>query len=332
MKSENDTERWRATGAVAGAFAVLITMSPALAQSDDTTDGSPESEPAARPWYDTGRDYVANTLEETAFWFDNFFGDPRAAIETDARAYLQIIFDGFYSGVPDESDYKVRVRGGADLPRFENKLRLIVTSDAESAVTGRDLAGTAQDETGETDGGVGIRYLLRDRPGHKFSFGGGVSGGISPNVLLAARYRHTRQWTENTVSHVAPNLYWKSEDGFGISALIDYEWTPDEDTLWRYTLFGNYTEDIRGMDWSTQGKWARRLDDKTAIGARAGVKGETEPRSILNEGWLRFLYRRNFLRPWLYYEVEPGLSWHESVDYRTEPTIALRLEVQFYKD
>ena len=328
-----DESRLRSTAvAVLGALALLFAPPATLAQSGETTSTDAGAEPSQPPWYDTGHDYVAERLQRTAKWFDSFFGDPRADLETDASAYLHVTLDGFFSGVPDQSDYKVRVRGGADLPHFENRLRLILTSDADAALTGRDLAGTTQDETQDTDSGIGLRYLFRDRPGHKFSLGGGLSGGLSPNVLLAARYRYTRQWSQAAVSHVAPTLYWKSEDGFGVSTLVDFEWSQDEDTLWRYTLFGDYKEDIRGFYWSTQGRWARRLDSKSAVGLRGGIKGQTELRDILEEGWLKILYRRNFLRPWLFYEVEPGLSWHESVAYRTEPTLALRLEVQFYRD
>lgn len=280
-------------------------------------------------WYDRSHDYVADQLYAAAVWLDSFFGDPRAEAAGDTDAYLHVIFDGFYSGVEDESENGIKFRGGANLERLNERLRLIVTSDADAAVTGRELAGTARDEVRDTDGAVGLRYLFRDRPGQKFSLGGGVSGGLSPSFLVAGRHLYTKSWTARTASHITSTLYWKSDDGPGVSSLLDYEWISDPDTLWRYTVFGNFREETGGVDWSTQAKWARRLDDKTAVNVRAGVQGNTEPTNVLTEGWLKLLYRRNFLRSWLYYEVEPGLSWHERVQYRVEPTIALRLEIQF---
>ncbi|NEV61641.1 hypothetical protein [Thiorhodococcus minor] len=285
-----------------------------------------------RRWYDQGQAYVANQLYAAAVWLDSFFGDPRAEAADGTDAYLHVIFDGFYSGVEDESENGIKFRGGANLERLNERLRLVVTSDADAAVTGRELAGTARDEVRDTDGAVGLSYLFRDRPGQKFSLGGGVSGGLSPSFLLAGRHRYAKSWTSRTASHVTSTLYWKSDDGPGVSSLVDYEWISDPDTLWRYTVFGNFREETGGVDWSTQAKWARRLDDKTAVNIRAGVQGNTEPSNVLTEGWLKVLYRRNFLRSWLFYEVEPGLSWHERVQYRTEPTIALRLEIQFRRD
>jgi hypothetical protein len=309
------------------ALVALSAVSWASASGINNLATSDESQ--AAPWYDTGHEYVTTGLQRAASWLDSFFGDPRAEVQTDASAYLNVVLDAFYSGVEDQSENGVRFRGGADLPRLDRRLRLLVTSDAEATTSGRELAGTAQDDVRDTEGAIGLRYRFLEHPRHQFSLSGGLAGGLSPELILAARSIYTQPWTLRTASHLTSTLYWRSDDGSGVSALLDYEWTSDEDTLWRYTLFGDYRERLRGLDWSAQAKWARRLNDTSAINLRGGVQGATEPRNQLTEGWLKFLYRRRFLRPWLFYEVEPGLSWHQLADYRLEPTLALRLEIQF---
>jgi hypothetical protein len=324
---------WRIGLGIAATFGVIalsltLSWNTANAQGTDAS-GADTDAPQDLPWYDDGHAYFTERLQQTAIWFDSFFGDPRTEIRKDASANLTVVFDGFYSGVEDESENGIRFRGGADLPRFDKRLRLMVTSDADASVTGRDLAGIARDEVKDTDSAIGLGYFFRDKPNSKFGLGGGLSGGLSPEILLTARHIYTQPWTANTVSHVTSTLYWKSDDGPGVSLLLDYEWSPDTDTLWRYNVFGNYREEINGFEWSTQAKWARRLNDKTAINLRGGIRGETEPNDILIEGWLKFGYRRNLWRSWLFYELEPGLSWHEREAYEVEPTIALRLEVQF---
>ena len=209
------------------------------------------------------------------------------------------------------------------------------SSDADSSISGVDqLEGDqytvdARDEN--TKGGFGLAYLFRDTERRKFTVTGGIKGGFSPDFYVAARYRYLQPLAERTAMRVSPTLYWKSDEGFGISTLLDLELTSDPDTLWRLSLFGDYGEDTDGLEWRSQASWQRRLDPKSAIAVRAGVKGETEPKQLLKEGWFSFRYRRNFFRPWLFYELEPGLSWHEKEDYDTEPTFGARLEVQFYK-
>ena len=159
-----------------------------------------------------------------------------------------------------------------------------------------------------------------------------ASGCSAGHIAANARYRYTKPLTDTSLLRLTETLYWKSDEGVGVSSLADFDRYPDERTLWRFSLFGDYGEDTDGLEWSTQATWLRRLDRKKAISVRAGISGETDPREILNEGWLTFRYRRNFWRSWLFYEVEPGLSWHTKEDYDTEPTLALRLEMRFAKE
>lgn len=275
---------------------------------------------------------MTNGLNSVAGWFDRFFGDPRGdPIDEEASAYLHLVLDGFYSGVPGEDQARVRVRGGADLPRFENRLRLIVTSDADSTVTGRDLTGieAEPDEREDESGGVGLALRVSDDPQHRFSLGAGLAGGLSPEAVVTARYRYLQPLTASTRLRLTPTLYMRSGRGAGASAVFDYEWFPQHDTLWRYTAYGNYRERKDQLDWSTQGSWQHRLNERSAIATRFGVRGQAQPQEVLREGWANLSYRRRLGKPWLFVELEPGLSWHETVDYRTEPTMALRLEIQF---
>lgn len=284
-------------------------------------------------WYDTAHDNVSDSIDNSATWFDNFFGDPRMKLEDpalQADAILKITIEGFYSGVDGESEANITAKGSVTLPRTENRLRLGFTSDADSAITGEDAVNTEpQREPGisRDRGGLGLAYLLYENPMNLVTVGAGIKGG--PEFYTNARHRYTHPLAEATRLRVTNTLYWITDDGTGFSSLLDFEHASREDTLWRYTLFGNYSETTEGLEWSTQATWLRQLDRKTAISARLGVKGETDKPDNVTETWTTFRYRANFLRPWLFYEVEPGLSWHEKEDYDTEPTLALRLEVLF---
>lgn len=284
-------------------------------------------------WYDEAHDAISETIDNSATWFDNFFGDPRQRLEDKGKradASLKITIEGFYSGVDGESDADIRAKGSIALPRTENRLRLAFTSDADSAITGQDAVNTEpQKEPGlsRDRGGLGLAYLVYENPANLVTLGAGIKGG--PELYAKGIYRYTLPLAETTRLRVTNTLYWITDDGTGVSSLLDFEHATREDTLWRYTLFGNYSETTVGLEWSTQATWLRQLDKKTAISARLGVKGETDKPDAVTETWTTFRYRANFLRPWLFYEIEPGLSWHEKEDYDTEPTLAVRLEVLF---
>jgi len=287
------------------------------------------------PWIDRAHGSVVEALDDSANWFDRFFGDRAADTTRDASASLRVIFDGFVSGVEGEDDFDVRFRGSADLPRFEHKLKLVITSDADAAITGEELVdegGAESKALKDTTGGIGLSYLMREDDRHTFGISGGLKGGLPPDLYVNARYRYLLPLSDDSLMRLTETPYWKSDDGFGLSSLLEFERYPSADELWRYSLYGNYGEETDGLEWNTQATWLRRLDSKTAISTRLGVKGETDPREIVEEGWLTFRYRRNFYRPWLFYEIEPGLSWHIKEDYETKGTIALRLELQFHKN
>jgi hypothetical protein len=304
-----------------------------IASCSATTASADEEIPTEPVWYDSARQSVSESIDNSAAWFDNFFGDPRTGLEDideKADATLKVTIEGFYSGVEGESEVDVTASGSVALPRTENRLRLAFTTDADAAITGEEAVDTepTQDRGISRDrGGLGLAYLLYENPENLFTLGAGIKGG--PEFYTKGVHRYTRQLGQITRLRMTNTLYWLTDDGAGVSSLLDFDHKTREDTLWRYTLFGNYNETTDGLDWSAQATWLRQLDAKSAISARLGIKGATEKPDAVTETWTTFRYRGNFLRPWLFYEIEPGLSWHEKEDYDTEPTLALRLEMLF---
>lgn len=288
-----------------------------------------EPETGNSTWYDNTQGRIAESLDDTVTWFDEFFGDPRVEVEGEADASLRITFDNFYSGVDGQSEYKVKTKGYVTLPKFENRVRLVFNSDADAAISGADAVENeaVSRDTTEQSRGLGLDWLLPDRENHEFSLGGGVKGG--PDLYVNYRHRYTRTVKVYSRIRLTNTAYWATDDGAGFSSLLDYELSLVPETIWRYTLFGNYGKITNGVEWSTQGTWLRRLGARNAISFRLGVSGETDHADDIKEYWTSFRFRRNFWRDWLYYELEPGLSWHYKADYDLEPTMALRLEIHF---
>ena len=248
---------------------------------------------------DTTHDQLSRGIDNSALWFDSFFGDPRLDADTRADAKLQIMLDGFYSGVEGESDYTIRVRGSVDLPQLENRLRLFLSTDIDADNTGAALVDNDPLATNQASrsSGAGLRYGVLESENHSLSLSAAVKSG--PALLLNARSLYTMPLTEISRIRFTNTLYWHSEDKTGLSSLVDYELQEKADTLWRLSIFGNYGEITDGLEWSTQATWLRQLNPRSAISLRAGLNGNTEDNSV-TEGWTSFRYRRNFYRPWLF--------------------------------
>lgn len=310
---------------------LLIRSGFAMAQEQVETDsGHTES-----AWFDKSRDALTERLDNTAIWFDSFFGDPRTELTSEAGTFIRLTLDGYLSSAQDESDYRTRFYGDVRLPRAREKWRLIVSGNENSDKDIDYEVGDSFDRpTDDNDRSLdlGLRYMVKDEQRHGFDLNAGVKAHWPLDYYANARYRYTLPLSDISLFRLTETLYWENDDGFGLKSLADYEIFPNLDTMWRFSLYGDYGEETDGLEWRTQAAWMHRLNPKAAISIRAGVKGETEPEADVKEGWLTYRYRRNFLRPWLYYEVEPGLSWLRKEDYDTDYTLALRLEIQFYKD
>lgn len=306
----------------------LLVFVSISAQAEEV-DGEENATTSEEAWYDKSHTRISKVLDDSVGWFDEFFGDPRVETTAAADAFLRVTLDGFYSGVEGESDYRIRTSGYVKLPKLEGKARVVFSNDADRAISGEDAVDSdprlQHNNNDDTDRALGLSYKFRDWPNHLFYLTGGVKA--SPAVFVKGKYRYTIPYSETTRLRLTNTLYWKSDDGAGVSSLADFEHNSDENTVWRYTLFGNYGDDTDGLEWSTGGTWLRRLNKKTAISARVGISGDSEASDLIKHGWTTFRYRRNFLRPWLFYEIEPGLSWHEKEDFNVEPTLGLRMEI-----
>ena len=285
--------------------------------------GRPES------WLDRTHSYVNQRLCEPAAWFDGFFGDPRAAEETPVGTFVRLRNELRW----DESEgwrYRVRMSANVSLPGVTDRVRLLVSRDA-------DVRGEFEEEDrfegSEERTRLGLRFIASDRERDRFDIDGTVrvrTTGLNP--LVRARYRHTRPLTETTLARYTQIIFWEREDGFGTTTRGDWEWLPDFRTQVRLTGRGTYSEESDGIEWATSAIGFRQLNRRTAVRAEIGALGFTEPSFETKEYFVNLRWRRSFLRPWLFYEIQPEHAWPldmETGNRRSDWRIFFTIEVQF---
>lgn len=285
--------------------------------------GRPES------WLDRSHSYLSQRLCEPAAWFDGFFGDPRSLEETPVGTFFRLR----NAAVWDETEgwkHRVQVRANISLPRLSDKVRLLIARD-------EDLEGDFQDsprfDDNENRTRLGLRILASERARSRFDIDGTVrlsSGALNPRVR--GRYRYVRGLTDRTLGRLTQTTFWEREDGFGTSTRLDWEWLPDRNRLVRWTGRGTFSEASKGVDWQSTLVGFRQLDNRTAISAEAGAFGFTRPSFQTEEYYTAFRFRRQFLRHWLFYEIQPEHAWpkdFETGQRRRDWRLTLTLEIQF---
>ena len=86
------------------------------------------------------------------------------------------------------------------------------------------------------------------------------------------------------------------------------------------------------MEWLGELVLFHRLDDEQAFAYRLGAAGESGAEVANDRYDLSVTYRRRFLRDWLFYELQPGLSWrrHEGeIERDLTPVLGVGIELQF---
>lgn len=280
-------------------------------------------------WLDFTHSYLSQRLCEPAAWFDGFFGDPRTLEENPVGSFVRLRNAARWD--QDEGlQYRASVRANVILPRLSERVRLLVARDEELE---GDYTDTGAFDDPENRTRLGLRFIASERARSRFDVDGTVrvsSGSLNPRVR--GRYRYVRGLTDRSLGRFTQSAFWEREEGFGLTTRLDYEWLPNRDRLVRWSARGTWSQESEGIDWSTGLVSFRQLDLRSAIRAEVGAWGYTEPRFETEEYFVALRYRRQFLRHWLFYEIEPEHAWPKDFDTgerRSDWRLTFTIEIQF---
>jgi len=280
-------------------------------------------------WLDRSHSYLSQRLCEPAAWFDGFFGDPRSFEETPVGTFVRVR-NALQWDETEGWGVGLRVRANVLLPRVSERVRLLITRDED--VSGEFRDGPTTDDRDERTR-LGLRFIASDQARSQLDFDGTVrvtSSGLNPRIR--GRYRYVQGLTPSTLGRATQSVFWELDEGLGTTSRLDWEWLPDRDRLVRWTGQGTFSEASDGVDWRTSVTAFRQLNSRSAIRSEVGAFGYTRPSFETEEFFVAFRYRRQFLRNWLFYELQPEYAWPlEEVggDRRGDWRFTFTLEVQF---
>jgi hypothetical protein len=280
-------------------------------------------------WLDRTHSYLNERLCEPAAWFDGFFGDDRALEETPVGTFFRLRNELRWDETEGLRD-RIRFSANISLPGASHRLRLLLTRDED--VNGEFEQYLPVEDT-DKQTRVGVRYNLSERLRSRLDVDATIKASLDAvSPVIRGRYRQVEQLTDNSFGRFTQIVYWQGGDGFGTTSRADWEWFRSYDTQLRLSGQGTWSEESGGLDWRSSVTGFRQLDPRTAIRTELGAIGYTDPRFETDEYFLNFRYRRAFLRPWLFYELQPERAWvldDESGNRRGDWRFILTLEVQF---
>ena len=346
--SQHPLRGWLAPGVVCAVFfAWVLAITPVSGQEVDRepdprqaprstdesgTDGDgaeaagEEFDPCAseylegRSWLDWLNLGLHRTACETALWFDHLFGDYRLDEELEAthgRALVGVIWDEQY-GFEDDLRFRARLH----FPNMERRLNAFVgRDDREDVLEDAQRRGATSlptmFEPSDDEWLVGLGYRPISGGGGDLDFDVGMNFNFPIEPFARARYKHRTFLSDTDLVRFRHALFWEREDGWGLSTRIDYEHAFAGGSMMRWRGAGKISDITQGAEWFTELSYYQRLGRRRAFAHQVGANGETGAPILVENYFVRVIYRQQILREWLFLEIGPGMAWRR--DVRGEP-------------
>ena len=274
---------------------------------------------ASEHWVDETQAYAFTGICKTVKWFDGLFGHSRRFNDDQFGGKIVI---GFKQREREGFDEKVRIRIKTKLPNLSSRANAFIGRVEETDfVSDGDqnpgsLASTAIRRAGDEDPewlvGLGYSKQRNKRRGFDFSTGAKISSGLNPFVKF--RYRRHFKMPSNHLLRASQTVFWQNDDGYGTTTNLNYSYLAGLNDILEWGSSGKWTEDENQWEWVSGVNWYHRLQNDHAIVSRVYLRGQEEERDSIPEYGVNLVYRRPFLREWLFMEALAEYRWVKEED------------------
>lgn len=324
-------------------LAVLFIALPPLA-GISFADGEPPAAPPEESGYvaafgksmDSAHSHVERNILDQTIRFDNFFGDTRS--EDLRQTGYQLRWRNSLR-VEDGGRLKfgTSVRAHFTLSRISQRLRLVIEREGEpSPLTQslpKDPGNPGFDRTTPVThfANTELRYELIRKPDMNLFLGAGVRLTLPFEAFVRSRFHYNHHFSDVSLMRFAETLFVKNTDLLGETTEISLEHLMDKNTILRWSNAGTVSQEIRGLEWGSELSLIKGLREGRAITLAGGAYGITTSSAVADNYRLLARYRSNFLRTWLFYELEPEIAWPRDSNGKYPATLAItfRLEIVF---
>jgi hypothetical protein len=294
-----------------------------------------EDQADLRKWIDKLHSSLYRFSCSSVSWFDGLFGSRQ--FDDEYRATHGTITAGGQWNKHDGFDKTLRFRGRFYFPQItENFNAFIGRADRNDFVDDRrtelfDLPN--QFSNGLDDSvfvGLGFNEKMKKRGSFDLDAGIRLSGSI--DQFVKGSYRYSRPLGERDLMRFRETLFWQNDEGFGTSALIEWNHIFDSENLLRWTNSGTFSQNTIGMRWFSDLYLYHLVNAERAFAFEVFANGSTLWEVPLTTYGTAVVFRQRVWRKWLYLEARTGVDWPRyflGEERRLNPGVALAFEMRF---
>lgn len=254
-------------------------------------------------------------MQDTASWLDNIGADSQSTdSEASATGYLQL---GWIPRTADWSEFDPKFKVYLSLPRWNEKVALVLDNDDEDELKLDYEASSIGDSDDTERVNVAIQYMMKfgEKINVKYRLG------ISRDQLYArSEIKHRWLNATNTITFV-PRLDYFSSDGWAPSVKGSFIYPLDNSVLsfsasWQKVQKEEYSRKKIGL------YHINEIGNSTEL--VSGIQYFNNQYS--EESLLLSIRQRSLIyKKWMFFEFEPFIEFKQENDYKRELGLALRL-------
>lgn len=268
---------------------------------------------------------INKDMYERSLWIDNFFGDDRLEAEGPSGFFMRWKTELSLSNKED-AQLKRRISLNFKLPKTTKKLRVVFTTEEEDRLD--DFNANRSGNYHTTEDNLKLRYNFTDKLKKNFS--------ADVNFWkIKFRYRHDFKMKNEKLFRITQTATFDHDDGFEESTELDLEKRISDKSFIRFSGGGKYIDEENKFEWGAAASYYRQGTLNEGISIDIGISGDNRAETTYNAYKIGSRYRRNFFRPWLFFEVEPEFIHsyiEDTLDHQNELKITFRIEVLFSQE
>lgn len=306
-------------------FRVLFTFWVLLALPFEGVCNTESNTELDYQWLDDMESEVSRSLLDSARWIDNWFIDEQQT-DTKSPKGLMRVTTGWEPRRDEYNNFVHRVRLRLQLPNVKRRIA-IVFSDHDPLRDNSPMASvTSHPIEKTTPFDFSLRWVIKDQEN---SWTHRLGVGRSAQLYGRSAYSLLLHADEDSLMRWRASLSWYSSDGWiGRNQLVhESKWSSNDLVRVENNTFYEVS-DSRWL-WQQGIYWFHQQDKHTAWQTGIYADGNLSPETKLDEYVVSVRRRKNALREWLYFDIEPFILWRRDENFKPSPGIALRVHGYF---
>lgn len=274
---------------------------------------------------DKPQEIVSHQVIQFANWLDSFFGENRVYQET-SRNYLKVGIQHF-SEQGSSPSYDLKIKGKITLPRTEQRLKLMIESEAEEDVAEnrRDTPLQALEDQKQS---VALQYTPETTSNWLTDTDVGVRLRSRLDIFTRLRTRRLIEYAQWNL-RASQSVYWYRTLGTGETSQLDLERKLGDFRLFRSTTFATWLNRNSYFDLGQEFSIFEQQRPYRAIVYQASVNGISQPNTHTTNYALSIRVRQQIHSNWLYFEINPAINFPREKNFTPVNSLNLKLEAIF---